>query len=106
MTSPEKLLELYAEAFREGKSDPRPFLERAAREDRDELSALIEMFLVRTEPAEWDPEVFEGSLAERVTNRILPEIVVPERPAKVSPVTGLAPVIDEPEVSQQVLEAG
>jgi len=79
VSSPEWLLDQYAEAFRAGKTDPRPFLEQAPDEQRDELSWMIELFLVHAEPAEWDPVAYENSLAERITERILPELLVSER---------------------------
>jgi hypothetical protein len=75
----EALLEQYAKAYRSGESDPVPFLDQAPEDQRDELGNLIELFLMRADPPEWDPKEFAKSDAAPLTERILPEILVPER---------------------------
>lgn len=79
MSSIEQIFEQYAEAFRSGETDPRPFLRHAPENERDELGKLIELFLMQTDPQEWDPDEFADSDAARMTERILPEILAPER---------------------------
>ena len=83
MSSIEQLFEKYAVAFRSGDKDPRPFLRAAPEGERDELSRLIELFLMRADPQEWDADAFAGSEAERLAERILPavmpEIHTPDR---------------------------
>ncbi len=73
------LLEQYAAAYRSGEYDPAPFLDQAPEEQRDELGELIELFLMQVDPPEWDPEGYAASDAARLTERILPQILVPER---------------------------
>ncbi len=79
MISVDRLFEEYAEAFRSGRTDPRPYLKQVPADQREELGDLIELFLMRAEPAEWDPEGFSGSEAERITDRILPGLLTFER---------------------------
>jgi len=78
MISIEQLFDQYTEAFRSGDKDPRPFLRAAPEEERDELSRLIELFLMRADPQEWDADAFAGSDAERLTERVLPGILAPD----------------------------
>lgn len=78
MSSIEQLFDKYVEAFRSGDKDPRPFLRQAPEDEREELGNLIELFLTRTDPQEWDAEAFAGSDAEGLTERILPVILNPE----------------------------
>lgn len=75
MSSTEQLFDQYVEAFRSGDKDPRPFLRAAPEAEREELSRLIELFLMRTDPQEWDGDAFAGSDAERLTERILPVVM-------------------------------
>jgi hypothetical protein len=76
VTSADRLFELYAEAFRVGKSDPRPFLDQAG-EERDELSEMIELFLVSAGRRSWDPVAFEDSRAKEITDWLVPSLVDP-----------------------------
>jgi hypothetical protein len=75
MSSPERLLELYGEAYARGETDPRPYLEQAG-DWREELSGMIEDFLVKQEPRPWDAAAFRGSRAEAITDAMMPSILM------------------------------
>jgi hypothetical protein len=75
MSSPESLLALYGEAYARGETDPRPYLAQAG-EWREELSGMIEDFLLKQEPREWDAAAFSGSRAEAITDAMLPSILL------------------------------
>jgi hypothetical protein len=72
MTDVERLLREYIERLESGGSvDPTDLLDQAEGPDRARLSALIEGYLEHAAPAKgWDPEAFEGSLAERAVARL------------------------------------
>src|SRR5436305_8434536 len=53
-----------------GDADPRSFLARASPDDRPELAALIDGYLMRAPRREVDPETFRGSAAERTVDEL------------------------------------
>src|SRR5438270_11237759 len=53
-----------------GDADPRAFLARASPDDRAELAALIDGYLMRAPRHEVDPETFRGSSAERTVDEL------------------------------------
>jgi hypothetical protein len=71
MAEVDRLLRAYVERFEEtGFADPREFLSQLERDERRELAALIEGYLEHAAPTQaWDPQAFEGSLAERAVSR-------------------------------------
>src|SRR5262249_35244998 len=72
MADVHKLLRRYIERFESGETvDPTDLLAQTEGPERARLSALIEGYLEHAAPAqEWDPEAFEGSLAERASARV------------------------------------
>jgi hypothetical protein len=53
-----------------GEADPRSFLARASPDDRAELAALIDGYLIRAPRQEVDPETFRGLPAERTVDEL------------------------------------
>jgi hypothetical protein len=78
MSSADRIFEEYAAAFRDGKSDPRPYLEQASEDEREDLMEMIDLFLLRAERAEWDPDAFRGSDAERMSELLAERLLVPD----------------------------
>jgi hypothetical protein len=74
MSTVEQLFDQYVQAFRSGDKDPRPFLRAAPDGEREELGQLIELFLLRAAPQEWDSSAYAGSDAERLTDKVLPRV--------------------------------
>jgi hypothetical protein len=72
MADVDRLLREYLERFESGGSvDPSDLLDQLEGGDRARLSTLIEGYLEHGAPAqEWDPEAFEGSVAERAVARV------------------------------------
>ena len=72
MTDADRLLREYIARFESGGSvDPSDLLEQADGRERARLSALIDGYLEHGAPAkQWNPEAFEGSLAERATELV------------------------------------
>ena len=75
MTDVDRLLRDYIERFESGGSvDPSDLLEQLDTADRRKLSTLIEGYLEHAaRPQEWDPEGFEGSVADRAVQRVAAE---------------------------------
>ena len=78
MSTVDRLLAQYAEAFRSGQTDPWPFLDQVEGAEREELDRKMDDFLIRVEPAEWDPEAFTNSPAAGLVDRLVPELLTPE----------------------------
>jgi hypothetical protein len=76
MSSADRIFEEYAAAYRSGESDPRPYLDRVPEDEREDLMEMIDMFLLKAEPAEWDPVAFRGSDAERMAERLAERLLV------------------------------
>jgi len=79
VSTSDEIFDLYIDAYRGGEGDPRPFLDMLEGRERDQLGDLIELFLDRAEPAEWDPVAFEKSPAADLVERMLPDLLTPER---------------------------
>ncbi len=75
MTDVDTLLRRYIERYRSGgEVDPSDLLAQASGGDRARLAALIEGYLEAEAPAQgWNPDAFEGSLAERAVARLAEE---------------------------------
>ncbi len=71
MSDVDQLLSDYITEHRSGgEADPVRYLEQLEGTDREELAALIDAYLQRTPAAEWDPEAYAGSSAERTTEAL------------------------------------
>src|SRR4051794_10282104 len=72
MTDVDRLLRDYIDRFESGDSvDPRDLLDELDGAERRKLSTLIEGYLEHAaRPREWDPEAFEGSVADRAVSRV------------------------------------
>jgi hypothetical protein len=72
MSDVDKLLRQYIDRFKSGGSaDPGDLLSKVGGRDRARLSALIDGYLEHAAPAQdWDPDAFEGSVAEQATARV------------------------------------
>jgi hypothetical protein len=72
MTDVDRLLRDYIERFESGGSvDPSDLLAELDAEERAKLSTLIEGYLEHAaRPQQWNPEAFEGSVAERAVQRV------------------------------------
>ncbi len=72
MADVDRLLREYIERFESGESaDPGDLLDQVEGTERAKLSVLIEGYLEHSAPAQdWDPEAFEGSVAERAVARV------------------------------------
>ena len=70
MTDVDRLLRDYIQRFEAGDSvDPTDLLKGLEDRDRRKLSTLIEGYLEHAaRPQEWDPEAFEGSVADLATS--------------------------------------
>jgi len=62
--------EYVAEHQAGGDADPSSFLLRASRDDRAELAALIDSYLIRAPRQQVDPDSFRGSPAERTVDEL------------------------------------
>lgn len=73
MTDVNRLLRDYIERYEaEGAPDASDLLEQVQGRDRAELLALIEGYLEHAAPStEWDPGAFEGSIAQRASQRVM-----------------------------------
>lgn len=71
MSDVDRLLSEYISEHRAGgEADPVGYLEQLEGTDREELAVLLDAYLQRTPGREWDPEAFEGSAAERLTQSL------------------------------------
>jgi hypothetical protein len=72
MAEVDRLLRDYIARFESGGfADPREFLSKLEDRDRSELAALIDGYLEHAAPPkDWDPEAFEGSLAQRAVAQL------------------------------------
>lgn len=73
----EQVFEQFAAAWRAGRIDPTPFLDELTGEDRDRLERRIEVMLLSEPPREWDPEAFEGSELEALSERLFEDLRCP-----------------------------
>jgi hypothetical protein len=66
VTATDQIFREFVAAFRaDATTDPREYLARAEGLDRAELRLRIEAFLEQAPRREWDPQAYEGSLAQR-----------------------------------------
>ena len=71
MADVERLLSEYInEHLRGGEANPLTYLDQLEGTDRAELAALIDEYLARSPGRAWDPEAFQGSSAELLTDRL------------------------------------
>jgi hypothetical protein len=69
MSDVDRLFTEYVSEHRAGgEANPRSFLARASPDDRTELAALIDGYLMRAPRQQVDPESFRGSAAERTVD--------------------------------------
>lgn len=79
MTSVDRLLEQYATAYRSGDTDPWPYLDQVEGDERVELEQMMELFLLKVEPREWDPLAFSKSSAAGFVDQLVSKLLVPEQ---------------------------
>jgi len=76
MADLDRLLEELAADYEAGRDlDPAAFLDRADPDQRQELAARIDSYLMTAPPRRWDPEAYEGSLAQQAVDRVYEGIV-------------------------------
>src|SRR4051794_32352056 len=75
MTDVDRLLRDYIQRFEEGETiDPSDFFKGLKQGDQRKLAILIEGYLEHAAPAQkWDPEGFEGSIAQRAVEQVAAE---------------------------------
>lgn len=73
MTDIDKLFDEYRAQHRSGSPDPTPYLAQAEGNDRVELEALIDGYLVRAPGRPWDAQAFEGSRARMLVDQLVGE---------------------------------
>jgi hypothetical protein len=79
MTSVDRLLEQYVDAYRSGETDPWPYLDQVEGEQRIELEEMLELFLVNAEPERPLPDSFEDSRPADFVDRLVVDLLAPER---------------------------
>jgi len=71
MADLKQLLAEFAADYEAGRSaDPAAFLDRADPGQRQELAALLDSYLMTAPDRRWDPQAFEGSLAQLAVDRV------------------------------------
>lgn len=70
MTLVQELFAEYVFAERDGNGDPRPFLKRAEPADREQLAEMIDSYLATAPGRKWDPDAFQGSRAQALTESL------------------------------------
>ncbi|HET6831381.1 MAG TPA: hypothetical protein VFH44_08540 [Solirubrobacterales bacterium] len=76
MADLDRLLDELAADYEAGRDvDPAAFLDRADPGQRQELAARIDSYLMTAPPRKWDPEAYEGSLAQQAVDRVYESIV-------------------------------
>lgn len=71
MSDVERLLSEYIQSHKAGEeANPLAYLDQVSGTDREELAALIDGYLQRTPAAEWDPDAYRGSEAERMVQSL------------------------------------
>lgn len=70
-----RLVEEFAADFEAGReTDAARLLAQVPAEQRQELTALLDSYLMQTPRRKWDPVAYEGSLAETAVNRVYESI--------------------------------
>ena len=67
----DQVMKQFADAWQEGNTDPRPFLEMVSEYEREDLGRQIDLFLMTAPPKKWDRDSFMASPAARITERVL-----------------------------------
>jgi hypothetical protein len=76
MADLDRLLDELAADYEAGREvDPAALLDRADPDQRQELAARIDSYLMTAPPRRWDPEAYEGSLAQQAVDRVYESIV-------------------------------
>ena len=71
MADIDRLIEEFAADWEAGRrTDVGSFLERVDSGQRQELAAALDSYLMTAPTRRWDPEAFEGSLAQRASDRV------------------------------------
>ncbi|MFN8111826.1 MAG: hypothetical protein U0R51_01370 [Solirubrobacterales bacterium] len=71
MADIDRLIEEFAADWEAGRrTDVGSFLERVDPGQRQELAAALDNYLMAAPTRRWDPEAFEGSLAQRASDRV------------------------------------
>ena len=71
MSEIDRLIEEFAADYEAGRAvDQAALLERAGPDERQELAARLDSYLMTAPPRKWDPEAYEGSLAQRAVDRV------------------------------------
>jgi hypothetical protein len=76
MADLDRLLDELAADYEAGREvDPAALLDRVDPDQRQELAARIDSYLMTAPPRKWDPEAYEGSLAQQAVDRVYESIV-------------------------------
>ena len=76
MADLDRLLDELAADYEAGRDvDPAELLDRADPGQRQELAARIDSYLMTAPPRKWDPEAYEGSLAQQAVDRVYESMV-------------------------------
>lgn len=76
MADLDRLIDELAAAYEAGRDvDPAAVLRRADPDQRQELAARIDSYLMTAPPRKWDPEAYEGSLAQQAVDRVYEAVV-------------------------------
>lgn len=71
MADLDRLIDELAADYEAGRDvDPAALLGRADPDQRQELAARIDSYLMTAPPRKWDPEAYEGSLAQQAVDRV------------------------------------
>ena len=75
MAEIQRLIEEFAADYEAGRvADPEQFLERVEPDRRQELAEQLDRYLMTAPPRKWDPDAFQGSLAQRAVERVYESI--------------------------------
>lgn len=76
MADLDRLIDELAADYEAGRDvDPATLLGRADPDQRQELAARIDSYLMTAPPRKWDPEAYEGSLAQQAVDRVYEAVV-------------------------------
>ena len=75
MAEIERLIDEFAADYEAGRdADPAKFLDRVEPGRRQELAERLDTYLMTAPTRRWDPKAFEGSLAQRASDRVYESI--------------------------------
>lgn len=76
MADLDRLIDELAADYEAGRRvDPAALLRRADPDQRQELAARIDSYLMTAPPRKWDPDAYEGSLAQQAVDRVYEAVV-------------------------------